>query len=61
MKVLHLINGLCAAGAEVMLFNLARKLKERGVEQSLVTLMPGGGLEERFIAEGLEPDRKSVV
>lgn len=55
MKVLHLINGLCAAGAEVMLFNLARKLKERGVEQSLVTLMPGGGLEERFIAEGLEP------
>lgn len=55
MKVLHLINGLCAAGAEVMLFNLARKLKERGVEQSLVTLLPGGSLEERFIAEGLEP------
>lgn len=55
MKVLHLINGLGASGAEVMLFNLARKLKERGVEQSLVTLMPGGSLEERFIAEGFNP------
>ena len=55
VKVLHLINGLGASGAEVMLFNLARKLKERGVEQSLVTLMPGGSLEERFIAEGFNP------
>lgn len=55
MKVLHLINGLGASGAEVMLFNLARKLKERGVEQSLVTLMPGGSLEECFIAEDFKP------
>lgn len=55
MKVLHLINGLGASGAEVMLFNLARRFKKYGVEQSLVTLMPGGNLEKRFIAEGIKP------
>ena len=35
-----------------MLFNLALKLRERGVEQDFLTLLPGGGLVSRFQDEG---------
>lgn len=55
MRVIHIINRLGASGAEVMLFNLALKLREMGVEQEVLTLMPGGSLEERFRAEGFIP------
>lgn len=55
MRVLHIINRLGASGAEVMLLNLAVKLREMGVDQEVLTLMPGGSLDERFRAEGFTP------
>ena len=55
MRVLHVINGLGASGAEIMLFNLAVRLREMGVEQEILTLMPGGSLVECFRAEGFMP------
>lgn len=55
MRVLHVINGLGASGAEIMLFNLAVKLRDMGVDQDVLTLMPGGSLEQRFRAEGFSP------
>ncbi len=52
MKILHIINRLGAAGAETMLFNLAQNLRQNDVEQEIVTLMPGGGLCDKFSKEG---------
>jgi glycosyltransferase involved in cell wall biosynthesis len=53
VKILHVINGLDASGAEIMLLNLARKLNEYGVEQEVVTLLQGGSLVERVRDAGL--------
>jgi len=52
MKILHIINRLGAAGAETMLFNLAQSLRQDSLEQEVITLMPGGGLCDKFIKKG---------
>lgn len=52
MRVLHIINRLGASGAEMMLFNLALKIRGKGVEQEFLTLLPGGSLVSRFREAG---------
>ena len=51
-RILHLINRLGASGAEMMLFNLALKLRDKGVEQEFLTLLHGGSLVTRFREAG---------
>lgn len=53
MKVLHVISGLTAGGAERMLYKLARESRRHGVEPVVVCLGPPGSLSRPFEDAGV--------
>lgn len=54
MKIVHVINRVGAAGAEIMLLNLVLRLKDYGFDQEILTLMPDGALIRNFQANAIE-------
>ncbi len=54
MKILHVINRVGAAGAEIMLLNLVLRLKNYNFDQEILTLMPDGVLIKNFQANGIK-------
>lgn len=52
-RVLHIITGLQAGGAEAMLVRLAAGLKARGIEQQVVSLRGGGPNADALKAAGI--------
>lgn len=55
MRVAHIIARLETGGAEHALLRLAGGVAERGIEQRVFALLPGGALLPRFEAAGLRP------
>ena len=51
--VMHVITGLGLGGAETMLANLATCLHQRGIKQTVVSLISGGPLETRLTDRGI--------
>ncbi len=53
LRIAFLVNNLAYGGAERQLVVLARSLRERGHIVSVLTLYPGGGLEQELRAAGV--------
>jgi glycosyltransferase involved in cell wall biosynthesis len=53
VKILHVISGLTTGGAEVLLCNLAIRLRLQGHDSVVVCLGPGGALASRLEAAGI--------
>lgn len=53
MKVLHLITGMNAGGAEGMLLKLSREWKGKGHEMEVISMTSGGVMADAFRREGI--------
>src|SRR5688572_27014495 len=67
IRVVHLITGLDVGGAETMLARLVARLEGNGIENTVVSLAPGGALATaiaqsgiRVIGLGMKPGRPSL-
>lgn len=53
-KICHITTGLNIGGAEMFLLNLAVSMKQKGVEQTVISLLAEGDLSERFVSENIQ-------
>lgn len=54
IKIIHIITSLNFGGAERMLFDLGRRLKQDGLDIKVITVVGGGPLVSDFEREGIE-------